>query len=124
MDTISLEVGRIRLLPGLYAKNLLTTMSDSNDEDSICADTSSEGQNASHGENTRESSDEPDEAKFVDKETRYVFYLRLAVLLVLLVAAASLCTLVYVVSSGSETQSFQSNYEAAAEKVLGKMKER
>lgn len=42
-------------------------------------------------------------------------------LVILILAAIAICCVVYIVTEGSEGQSVDSHYEAAAEKVIGKV---
>jgi len=56
----------------------------------------------------------------VDTESRYVLFLRLVVLLVLFLAAVAVSILVHSITSNGEEDSFDANYNAAAEKVTGK----
>ena len=67
-----------------------------------------------------ESSQSSEEAsKFVKKETRHVFFLRMTVLSVLFAASAAISLVVYFVTSAGEQDTFESQYEAAAHKVKG-----
>ena len=52
------------------------------------------------------------------KESESVFRLRLLVVLVLLLAAGSVCFVVYRLTENGENDLFQSQYEGAAEKIL------
>ena len=58
-------------------------------------------------------------SKFVKKETQHVLFLRVVVLLILFSASAAISIVVYLVSSAGEKDSFESQYHAAADKVLG-----
>jgi len=58
--------------------------------------------------------------KFTRKESKYVLYLRLLVLAILLLAAIAICCVVYLITDGSEASSVESHYDAAAEKISGK----
>ena len=66
---------------------------------------------------TSQSSEE--EAKFVKKESQHVFFLRIAVLLLLFSASAAISLVVYFVTEAGEMDSFKSQYFAAADKVTG-----
>lgn len=57
--------------------------------------------------------------KFVKKETRHVLFLRIIVLLLLFSASAAISLVVYFVTSAGETDGFESQYFAAADKVTG-----
>ena len=63
------------------------------------------------------SGDESD--KFVKNETRHVLFLRVLVLLLLFSASAAISLVVYFVTSAGETDGFESQYYAAADKVTG-----
>ena len=60
-----------------------------------------------------------DQEKFVAKESRYVLYLRILVLSILIMAAVAICCVIYFITEASEGAAVESNYEAAAEKVVG-----
>jgi len=55
----------------------------------------------------------------VETESRYVLFLRLVVLLVLLMAAIAVSVMVHRITLTGEDFSFITNYDAAAEKVTG-----
>eukprot|EP00977_Amphora_coffeiformis_P026278 scaffold25307_cov168-Amphora_coffeaeformis.AAC.11 len=61
------------------------------------------------------SSDES--SKFVKRESRHVFYLRVIVLLILFSASAAISLVVFFVTDAGEMESFESQYYAAADKV-------
>lgn len=88
------------------------------EEDSISGENSSEEGSSTSGATGHESSGS-DNVKFVQKESRQVLHLKLVVLLILMLAAISLCTLIYFIAGNSEKHSFEDNYEAAADKVIG-----
>lgn len=52
------------------------------------------------------------------RESQNVFKLRIIMVLVLLLTAASISTVVYLVSNGGESTEFESSFEGAAAKVL------
>mgnify|MGYP005865612713 CR=1 FL=1 len=56
-------------------------------------------------------------SKFVKKESRQVFYLRVTVLLILFSASAAISLVVFFVTDAGEMESFESQYYAAADKV-------
>ena len=60
-----------------------------------------------------------EEARFVKKETRHVFMLRVVVLLLLFAASAAMSLVVYFITSAGEDDAFESQYNAAADKVAG-----
>ena len=63
-------------------------------------------------------------SKFVKKETQHVFYLRVMVILLLFSASAAISLVVYFVTDNGEDDSFEAQYYAAADKVMGKSKTR
>lgn len=73
----------------------------------------------SHGDDSSATSGDHS-SKFVQKETRHVFYLRVFVLLVLFSASAAISLVVYFVTDNGDEDSFESSYHAAADKVTGK----
>eukprot|EP00977_Amphora_coffeiformis_P019105 scaffold6899_cov183-Amphora_coffeaeformis.AAC.38 len=77
---------------------------------------SSSGKSATDTSSTS-SSDES--SKFVKKETRHVLFLRILVLLILFSASAAISLVVFFVTSNGETETFESQYNAAADKVTG-----
>lgn len=94
--------------------------SDADGDDSISGQSSI--QEASSTNSTKDASnhsEESNQVKFVQRETSYVLRLRAAVVLALLAAAVSVSTLVFKITNKSEVDTFESNYEAAAEKVTG-----
>ena len=71
----------------------------------------------STGDGSDASSDES--SKFVKRESRHVFLLRVAVLLILFSASAAISLVVYFVTKHGEMDTFESQYYAAADKVTG-----
>lgn len=69
---------------------------------------------------TSSTSSSDESSKFVKKETRHVFFLRMIVLLILFSASAAISLVVFFVTSNGETETFESLYYAAADKVTGK----
>ena len=74
--------------------------------------------NKSSTENSSVTSGE-EAMKFVRKESRHVFYLRVMVLLLLFAASAAISLVVYFVTDNGEQSNFESQYSAAADKVTG-----
>jgi len=98
-------------------------MSLSSDDDSILAGKAGELEestnNNSSGIVSTVTAEERKEI-FVRRESRNILLLRLIVILVLLVAAVAVSILVHSITSNGEEDSFEANYNAAAEKVTGK----
>ena len=59
-------------------------------------------------------------SKFVKKETRNVFFLRVFVLFILFSASAAISLVVFFVTDNGEMESFEATYYAVADKVTGK----
>ena len=57
-------------------------------------------------------------AQIADKENRYVLYIRLVVLFVLVASTVAVATVVYLYISHSETAEFKEQFESDAEKIL------
>lgn len=78
---------------------------------------SNSGRSSTAGDSSQSSDEEA--SKFVKKESRRVFYLRVLVLLILFAASAAISLVVYFVTTAGETDTFESQYDAAADKVQG-----
>lgn len=75
----------------------------------------------STAESNASSSANDEAAKFVNKETRRVFCLRVLVLMILFAASAAISLVVFFVTSAGEDDSFEGEFYAAADKVTGKL---
>lgn len=96
---------------------------DDDAADSISGESSIPEASTNHSTTEQEASNisqEVSQVKLVQRETRYVMMLRAGVIFILLLAAIAVSTLVFMVAKQAEAEIFESNYEAAAEKVTGK----
>jgi len=99
-------------------------MSSSSDEsrnfkkESDIGDSTASNNNNGFGDATV-TGDKNNKEVLVETESRYVLFLRLVVLLVLLMAAIAVSVLVHRITLTGEDYSFITNYDAAAEKVTG-----
>lgn len=59
-------------------------------------------------------------AKFVQRETRHVWYLRVLVLFLLVSASAAISLVVFFVTDAGEHETFRSQYDGDASKITGK----
>ena len=87
-------------------------------DDPALKDSSNSGKSTAEGSTSNGSSEES--SKFVRKETKHVFMLRVIVLSILFAASAAISLVVYFVTSDSEDDNFESQFYAAADKVKGK----
>jgi hypothetical protein len=96
--------------------------SSDDDEDSInghSPEDDTNGSSSASASNESSSSNSKPE-KFVRRESRDVVFLRIGVIFILLLAAAAVSVTVYFITENGEHVSFESHYEAAAEKVTSK----
>ena len=80
---------------------------------------SSGGEDDSHSLHGHSHASIAQEDMFVKKETRRIFTLRLLVVAVLLAASAAVSVVVFYITHKGEQYEFESQYEAAADKVKG-----
>jgi hypothetical protein len=95
----------------------------SSSEDSVNGQSYVDDNGSSSASATNESSSSSSDNKkvnFVRRESRDVLFLRIGVILILLLAAAAVSVMVYFITETGEQDSFESQYEAAAEKVTSK----
>lgn len=94
---------------------------DDSDEDSISGQSSAlDASSTSPSAKTAGSSEDQDKEKLVQKETIYVFYLRMAVMAVLLCAATAVSLVVHHITKTAEVDSMESHFDAEADMVTGK----
>jgi len=73
------------------------------------------------GSQATSSSGSYSDAKFVKKESKYVFWLRILVVVILLCTAIAIAIVTYTVTEGGEQEDYITHYEASAAKVTGKI---
>jgi hypothetical protein len=104
--------------PSLHSPSTET----SDDSDDSISGQSWDDDCGSKSSTTNESHTDGQKERNVEKESRYAFFLRLGVVSILiLAAAAAVSVIVYDITDTGEMDSFESEYEAAAEKVTGEL---
>lgn len=93
------------------------SVSDSQITDDSALKNSQSGRSSSA--NTEASSLSEESSKFVKRESRHVFYLRVIVLSILFSISAAISLVVYFITDAGEENNFESQYYAAADKVTG-----